>query len=79
MPIENARTLYEKYAEAVACVIVIMPDGTESVGSAFHIGEGTFITARHVVEGNRVISIGTMGRRVEMPAGSIITPIRKWI
>lgn len=47
----RARQLFHKYAAAMAYVVVVRPDGTEAIGSAFHIGEGVFVTARHVVEG----------------------------
>jgi hypothetical protein len=54
----NARQLYEQYAAAVAYVEVEGPDGP-GIGSAFHVGGGVFITARHVVEGNEIIAICT--------------------
>lgn len=33
------------------------PNGDEAIGSAFHVGEGVFLTARHVVEGREVLEI----------------------
>lgn len=47
---QQARKLYLEHATAMAYVDVEMPDGTREIGSAFHVGEGVFVTARHVVE-----------------------------
>src|SRR5678816_2688753 len=50
----------DRYKAAVAYVEV--QDRTSSdhgIGTAFHIGGGVFITARHVVDGKNVLSIGT--------------------
>lgn len=65
MPSVEPRDLYSKYAAGVAYIAVRQHDGTESIGSAFHVGEGIFITARHVVEGNTILHIATtVGRYV---------------
>jgi hypothetical protein len=53
----RAVKLYHKYASALAYIDVENTDGTRSIGSSFHIGEGVFITARHVVEGKRIVEI----------------------
>lgn len=50
---------YLRAAAAVAFVAVEATDGTAGIGSAFHIGEGVFITARHVVEGVTIQEIAT--------------------
>jgi Trypsin-like peptidase domain len=34
--------------------VAVEKDGDESVGSAFHVGDGIFVTARHVVDGRRI-------------------------
>lgn len=47
----HAQHLFRKYAPAIAYVVVKKSNGDEEVGSAFHVGEGVFVTARHVVEG----------------------------
>lgn len=47
------------YGSAVAYIDVELPNGSRSIGSAFHIGEGVFVTARHVVEGVRIIELAT--------------------
>jgi hypothetical protein len=57
MDSRRAMQLYAQHANAMAYVDVEKPDGTRSIGSAFHIGEGIFVTARHVVENNRIVEI----------------------
>lgn len=61
----SPRQLYESYAAAVAYLAVRKPDGTDSIGSAFHIGEGVFLTARHVVDGNAIVEVATTVNRFE--------------
>jgi hypothetical protein len=53
----QARKLYYQHANALAYVAVRKPDGTNTIGSAFHIGEGVFVTARHIVAGNEITEI----------------------
>ena len=53
----RARQLYVQHASAMAYIDVEKPDGIRSIGSAFHVGDGIFVTARHVVEGNQIIEI----------------------
>jgi hypothetical protein len=48
------RDVYLKAKGAIAYVVVEKWNGDESIGTAFHIGDGFFITAKHVLEGNRV-------------------------
>lgn len=33
-------------------------DGGEGIGTAFHVGNGVFVTARHVVEGRKIKEVG---------------------
>ncbi|WP_339514411.1 S1 family peptidase [Pseudomonas sp. RL_15y_Pfl2_60] len=51
------REVYLKASGAIAHVIVETKDGDESIGTAFHIGDGYFVTAKHVLEGNRLQEI----------------------
>lgn len=51
--------LFHKYRGAMAYIEVKLPNGDISIGSSFHIGEGVFITARHVVENNKILSMST--------------------
>jgi hypothetical protein len=55
----SPRQLYRRYVGAVAYVCVRKPNGDEDTGAAFHVGSGTFATARHVVDGNTIIWFGT--------------------
>ena len=55
-------TLQETYlraAGAMAFVAVVDANGDEGIGSAFHIGDGIFITARHVVENVTIKEVAT--------------------
>lgn len=37
--------------------IVTEADGDQGIGGAFHVGEGVFVTARHVVEGRSILEV----------------------
>lgn len=66
------RDLFERYAPAVAYVSVRLPSGDEAIGSAFHVGEGAFVTARHVVEGCKILEIAnTVHRYVPEETGLV--------
>jgi hypothetical protein len=36
----------------------LQSNGDQGIGSAFHVGEGVFVTARHVVEGMTIRELG---------------------
>src|SRR5262245_21534435 len=57
MDSSTARRLYAEHAHALAYVDVEKPTGERNIGTAFHIGEGVFVTARHVVDGNRIVEV----------------------
>jgi hypothetical protein len=42
---------------ACAALVVRLPSGDEAIGTAFHVGEGVYLTARHVLDGNEVVSL----------------------
>jgi S1-C subfamily serine protease len=44
-------------AQACTALIVRTPEGDERIGTAFHVGEGVYLTARHVLEHNEIVSI----------------------
>ncbi|ATB50369.1 S1 family peptidase [Corallococcus macrosporus] len=51
--------IYVRAAGAVAFVAIIDAKGDEGIGSAFHIGDGIFVTARHVIDGVTIKEIAT--------------------
>jgi hypothetical protein len=56
---DAARELFERFRGSIAFVEVESADGKRGIGSAFHVGEGVFVTARHVVEGKKILQVGT--------------------
>jgi hypothetical protein len=63
-----ARQLFNDFAPSVAYVAVEHPNGDQGIGSAFHVGEGVFVTARHLVEETMIREVGiteTMYVRLE--------------
>ncbi len=59
----NFSSQYGKYAGAIAFISVIDKQTEEyGVGTAFHVGDGIFITAKHVVEGKIIDVIATTKR-----------------
>jgi hypothetical protein len=53
----KAQELFLRHASSMAYIAVKNPDGDENIGSAFHVGEGVFVTARHVVEGLEIVDV----------------------
>lgn len=49
--------LYRKYRVCMVRVTVQTPTGDLTTGSAFHVGDGWLVTARHVIEGNAIHEI----------------------
>lgn len=47
----TAKELYRLYGASLIAVVSVNGEGDQGVGSAFHVGAGVFVTARHVVEG----------------------------
>jgi hypothetical protein len=54
-----ARRLLERYAAGVAYVEIEHWNGDRGIGTATHIGDGVYVSARHVVDGNRILSVGS--------------------
>ena len=48
--VDWARTQFDRYMGCVAFLATVTDDGEEGIGTAFHVGEGVFVTARHAVE-----------------------------
>ncbi|RVJ14726.1 S1 family peptidase [Sinorhizobium medicae] len=69
---------YMRAAGAVAFVTIIDVKGDEGIGSAFHIGQGIFVTARHVIEGATIKEIATTkSARLSEEAGGKTAPPRR--
>jgi Trypsin-like peptidase domain len=49
----DLRELYLQYGCCMAAIVSDL-DGDEGIGSAFHVGDGVFVTARHVVENRNI-------------------------
>ena len=58
----SLKAQYQHFARAVVPVVSIDRQGDEGIGAAFHVGEGAFVTARHVVEGMQ--SVMVHGQRI---------------
>lgn len=62
MPADNfrfwARNQFAEYRGCVAYMETKAVDGTVECGTCFHVGEGVFVTARHVVDQRTIIKIG---------------------
>lgn len=52
------RDAFNTYRGCVAFVVTEDDHGTQGIGTCFHVGEGVFVTARHVVEGRTISEIG---------------------
>lgn len=69
---------YVRAAGAVAFVAIIDAHQDQGIGSAFHIGDGIFVTARHVVDGMTIREIATTksAHLAEEAGGKIVPPRR---
>lgn len=67
---------YVRAAGAVAYVAVVGANGDEGIGSCFHIGDGIFVTARHVVENVKIKEVATTksARLAGEAAGKVVSP-----
>lgn len=50
--------LMRRYSSAVAYVAIKNHEGDQNIGSAFHIGNGVLVTARHVIFEKEILEIG---------------------
>jgi hypothetical protein len=55
----KTRDLFQKYAAALAYLEVEDQKGDLHCGSAFHVGEGVFVTARHVLDECTLTKVGS--------------------
>ncbi len=62
----SIKRIHAESAGAIAYVAVIdNKTREEGIGTAFHIGNGIFVTAKHVVEGKDVVEIATTKRAIK--------------
>lgn len=59
MDTARATELLKRLGPSVAFVEVENADGDVAMGSAFHVGDGVFVTASHVLRDMRVLSVAT--------------------
>ncbi|MEW8040449.1 MAG: serine protease [Candidatus Thiodiazotropha endolucinida] len=53
-----AEKQFRKYRSSVAYIETIGDDDKIRIGTCFHVGEGIFVTARHVIENKLISNIG---------------------
>ena len=53
-----ARNQFAKFRACVAFIETTDAGGTVGIGTCFHVGEGVFVTARHVLQGRTIRVIG---------------------
>jgi len=53
-----ARTQFTRYSKCVGFVESRDSNGDVGIGTCFHVGEGVFVTARHVVDGRGGLTVG---------------------
>jgi len=53
-----ARQQFTKYRGAVGFMETLNATGDPQRGTCFHVGEGVFVTARHVVENRTITEVG---------------------
>lgn len=61
----NAKELFQRYHGGVIPVFTVDMLGDHHLGSAFHVGDGSFVTARHVAEGQAVCRVALSGSRTD--------------
>ena len=50
---------YPYFSPCIVCLVTEDSSGVQSIGTAFHIGDGYLVTARHVVEGRKIVNLLT--------------------
>jgi hypothetical protein len=53
-----AREQFAKYRGAVGYIETVGADGNPQIGTCFHVGEGVFVTARHIVDKRNITKVG---------------------
>jgi hypothetical protein len=57
MDSNRARELYAQNASAMAYIEIEDKNHEKGIGSAFHVGDGVFVTSRHVVENKKITEV----------------------
>ncbi len=70
----SIKQLQNRYRDAVVAIKTIDADGDQHVGSAFHIGAGRFVTARHVVDGQASWHVEPSGAHQNFTATALFHP-----
>lgn len=67
--IYRKKSLNEHHIESAGAIayVSVFDENTEEhgIGTAFHVGNGLFITAKHVVEGKSIVEVATTKRAIE--------------
>jgi len=50
----HPRHIFEDYERCVLCICVELPSGDKAAGTGFHVGGGWVVTAKHVLDGNKL-------------------------
>jgi S1-C subfamily serine protease len=69
-------SFYQVYSPCLVSIESVGPDGNISIGTAFHIGDGYLVTARHVVQGRNITSINPASKyaRIDLDTLEIMYP-----
>ncbi|QKV93898.1 trypsin-like peptidase domain-containing protein [Streptomyces sp. NA02950] len=62
---------FSRFAPCLVCVESRGIDGELGVGTAFHIGDGCLVTARHVIEGRELVSLTPYESSAEISLESV--------
>ena len=76
------RKLFDDYASSVAYIVVEDREESSKLGTCFHVGNGIYITARHVVENLNVKKVATTnaGIRGNSHGGfSVVSPAKETV
>lgn len=67
----DAHVLFSRFAAAVAYVAVEKADGSHGIGTATHVGEGVYVTARHIVDGHKIVEVASTEHvHLRLPEGT---------